>query len=71
VVPDAVLLADTYRAMVRGEQVRKVVERTIAEAAKVPVDIPDRLKDRVAEALRQHPALSWDQVLNGIARGAR
>jgi DNA topoisomerase VI subunit B len=69
VIPKAALLADTYRAMVRGHEVRKLVERTIAKAAKDPVDVPDRLDHRVAEALRLDPHLSWDEALDHIVRG--
>jgi hypothetical protein len=65
VIPDGGLLADTYRAFQRSQQLRKKfneMERQFDKEATV-ADIPKDLEQRVCAVLAEHPDLRWDAAV--------
>jgi hypothetical protein len=71
IIPDDDMLADAYRAFARGEGVQNIVDRVLAEAEEDDdLDIPDTLRDQVAELLRLNPTWRWDQAISEIVRVA-
>jgi hypothetical protein len=67
VVPDDAMLGDAYRAFIRGERARSIVEKALAEAASgAAIEMPTGLKDQVEEYLRTHPTARWDRAIAAI-----
>jgi DNA topoisomerase VI subunit B len=70
VVPNAALLGDAYRAFVRGERARPIVDKALAEASldAAPIKVPAKLKELVDAVLKENPAIRWDEAVAQIAR---
>jgi hypothetical protein len=68
VVPDEDLLAQTYRAFQRSEQLRERFEEMEAEFDKEadPIAIPKGLKKRVSAILGKHDDLRWDDAVRVV-----
>jgi len=49
------------------EQALAKISGEIAEQAK-KADLPENLRQRLKEAFREHPELSWDVVVSAIIR---
>lgn len=71
VIPSIAVLNETYAAVVRGERVRQVVEEALASTRSAVVPTPSHLETRVAEILRQHLFMRWDDAVALIAREAK
>jgi hypothetical protein len=68
IVPTKIVLAETYRTMVQGRDIEKMLKRELkklGDGAKVIV--PANLKARVESYLRDHPAERWDAGVAAIA----
>jgi hypothetical protein len=65
VVPDDDLLAKTYRAFHRSQQLRERFEEMEQQFDKeaVAADIPEDLEHRVREVLAEHADLRWDDAI--------
>jgi hypothetical protein len=71
VVPDDDMLAETYRAFKRGQRLREIFKREIANAAEGDLAVPTGLREEVAARLKKHPAWRWDDAVGKIARLTR
>ena len=73
IVPNVTLLKDTYKAIVRGDFVRKAFEDALEQAAEevAAVKTPADLADKVAAILKKEPTLRWDAAVAKIARKTR
>jgi DNA topoisomerase VI subunit B len=68
VMPGKATLQNTYRAFVRGEQAKTVLQMALAKAKKgSAISAPADLADQVARYLKKHPHLRWDEAVAEIA----
>lgn len=67
VVPDAEMLANAYRASIRGAKIKEIIGRELSKIDDGRVDIPDDLTAQVADLLRRHPSWRWDAAVAEIA----
>jgi hypothetical protein len=63
VIPDADMLAETYRALHRGRELRNAFEEMRGDSQEEEVAIPDDLRTRVEKILGEEPGLRWDEAL--------
>jgi hypothetical protein len=65
VIPDEDMLAETYRAFHRGQQLRKKFAELEEEfdAEESEIDVPANLKVQVDAILDKHPDLRWDDAI--------
>jgi hypothetical protein len=66
VIPDKATLGKSYRLFAQSKRVEEIIEDALAEEDDAEVDIPDDLKDRVAEYLKQNPEVRWDAAVAAI-----
>jgi hypothetical protein len=70
IVPTKAILTDTYRTMVRGRDVEKLLKRELKKLDAGPkVIVPPDLKERVEDYLLDHPAQRWDAAVAAIVKG--
>jgi hypothetical protein len=67
VVPDDDMLAAVYRSCVHGAEISEIVDLALADMVEDDLEIPNTLRDQVAERLRLNPTLRWDQAIASIA----
>ncbi len=63
VIPDDDLLAETYRALHRSQQLRERFEEMEEEFDEEAIEIPRGLKKRVRAILVKHDDLRWDDAI--------
>jgi hypothetical protein len=63
VVPDEELLAETYRAFHRSDELREEFEDLMATMEESTVKVPKNLKQKVRAILTKHPDLRWDEAI--------
>jgi hypothetical protein len=65
VIPDDDLLADTYRAFHRSQQLREKFEemKSKFEENATEIELPEDLKVRVGAILDKHEDLRWDDAI--------
>jgi hypothetical protein len=63
VIPDDDVLAETYRAFHRSNQLRAKFEEIEDEFEETEVAVPKALRRRIAKLLKEHPDLRWDDAL--------
>jgi hypothetical protein len=66
VIPDDETLADAYRRMHQQVVIQDKIEELVEELDEETGTIPDRLRQRVEEAIKLDPARSWDAVMREI-----
>jgi DNA topoisomerase VI subunit B len=72
IVPAKPRLAETYRVLIRGREVEKIVRRELRKLNGAgQVSVPRDLDVQVKRYLRKHPAARWDEAVAAIAKGAR
>ncbi len=70
-LPDDDTLINAYRRVVYVRRLNVEINRANAEAKKESesVEIPDELRQRVEQLIKEQPATSWDDALYQIADG--
>ena len=63
VIPDEELLAETYRAFHRSDELREEFEDLMATMEKSTIKAPKNLKQKVRAILTKHPDLRWDEAV--------
>jgi hypothetical protein len=63
VIPDEEVLAETYRAFHRSNELREEFEDLVATMEETPVKVPKDLKAKVRAILTKHPDLRWDEAV--------
>jgi len=63
VVPDEELLAETYRAFHRSDELREEFEDLMATMEEGTIKVPKNLKQKVCAILTKHPDLRWDDAI--------
>ena len=63
VVPDEELLAETYRAFHRSNELREEFEDLMATMEESTIKVPKSLKQKVRAILTKHPDLRWDDAI--------
>jgi hypothetical protein len=65
VIPDEALLAKSYRAFHRSQQLREKFEEVKGKFKKQAneIDVPQNLKERVSAVLAEHANLRWDNAI--------
>ena len=63
VVPEEELLAETYRAFHRSDELREEFEDLMATMEKSTIKAPKNLKQKVRAILTKHPDLRWDEAV--------
>ena len=74
VIPDDDLLAETYRAFQRSEQLREKFEEVEAEFDDEDSEdeaIPKKLADKVRAVLKKHADLRWDDAVRLVLDGTQ
>ena len=74
VIPDDDLLAETYRAFQRSEQLREKFEEVEAEFDDEDGEdeaIPKKLADKVRAVLKKHADLRWDDAVRLVLDGTQ
>jgi DNA topoisomerase VI subunit B len=72
IIPAKPHLVETYRALIRGREVEKIVRRELRKLnGAAQVSVPHDLDARVQKYLRKRPAARWDEAVAAIARGAK
>jgi DNA topoisomerase VI subunit B len=66
VIPADDVLAKTYESFVTSKKIKKTIDDVIAKRDAESVDIPDGLRDRIAEHLERNPEKRWDEALAEI-----
>jgi hypothetical protein len=70
IIPNKSLLGDTFRAVVRGERVRNLVEKALAEEKAKDVVIPADIAVQVRALLARDRKVRWDQAVAKIAKAS-
>jgi hypothetical protein len=63
IIPDDKLLAKTYRAFHRSNELREEFEELESDFEESKIKVPKNLKTRVQAMLKKHPDLRWDDAL--------
>jgi hypothetical protein len=63
VIPADDVLAETYRAFHRSNQLREKFEEIEDEFEETVIAAPKTLRKRIAKILKEHPELRWDEAL--------
>src|SRR5262249_53772142 len=69
VIPDEELLAETYRAFHRSDELREEFEDLRATMEESTIKVPKNLKQKVRVILTEHPDLRWDDAIRIILDG--
>jgi hypothetical protein len=67
-VPEDDLLAEAYRAFVRGQRAKEIFAHELAQADTADQTVPGDLRTRVEVYLKKHPAWRWDDAVRKVAR---
>ena len=69
IVPSKTVLAETYRTMVQGRDVEKILKRELRKLNAGPkVVVPDDLPQQVRDYLVEHPAERWDAAVAALVK---
>jgi hypothetical protein len=71
VVPDDALLAKTYRAFHRSQQLREEFEQMESEFQETKIRVPKGLRDRVCAILTKQTDLRWDDAIRIVLDAAQ
>src|SRR5262249_54987548 len=63
IIPAEEVLAETYRAFHRSNELREEFEDLMATMEETPVKVPKNLKVKVRAILNEHPDLRWDDAI--------
>jgi hypothetical protein len=63
VIPDDDLLAKTYQAFSRSQQLRKKFEEIEEEFEEIEIEVPKNLNEQVRAVLDKHEDLRWDDAI--------
>jgi elongation factor P--beta-lysine ligase len=63
VIPDDDLLAETYRAFYRSDELREEFEDLEATMEETRIKVPKNLRRQVSAVLNKHPDLRWDDAI--------
>jgi hypothetical protein len=63
IIPDDNLLAKTYRAFHRSNELREEFEELESEFQESEIKVPKNLRNRVCAILKKHPDLRWDDAI--------
>src|SRR5262249_43601933 len=63
VIPDNDLLAETYQAFHRSQQLREKFEEIKDEFEETEIDVPENLSEQVRAVLNEHNDLRWDDAV--------
>jgi len=66
VVPDEDLLAETYRAFHRSDELREEFEDLMATMEESTIKVPKNLEQKVRAILTKHPDLRWDDAIRTV-----
>jgi hypothetical protein len=60
------MLAKAYESFLTSKRIEKIVDDAIEEMEDEEVDIPEDLRDKLAEHLSKNPEMRWDAALADI-----
>src|SRR5262249_1510903 len=66
VIPDDDLLAETYQAFHRSQQLRQEFEKMKDEFKEPKIDVPEDLNEKVRTILDEHNDLRWDDAIQVV-----
>src|SRR5262249_53788623 len=66
VVPDEELVAETYRAFHRSDELREEFEDLMATMEESTIKVPKNLEQKVRAILTKHPDLRWDDAITTV-----
>jgi len=66
VIPDDDLLAETYQAFHRSQQLRQEFEKMKDEFKEPKIDVPEDLNEKVRAILDEHNDLRWDDAIQVV-----
>jgi len=68
IVPEKVLLSETYRMYTRGCEAERIIKPQLKKLESLAVPVPRDLEKRVRAYLKKHPAARWDAAVDAIVR---
>ncbi len=68
IVPSKPVLNETYRTMVRGRSVERIIKRELRKLEEVKVIVPGDLPEQVHRYLVEHPVQRWDAAVTAIVK---
>jgi hypothetical protein len=71
VIPDDGVLAETYRAFHRSDELREEFADLVATMEETPITVPKNLKAKVRAILTKHPDLRWDEAIRIVLDGSK
>jgi DNA topoisomerase VI subunit B len=72
IIPPKAVLAETYRTLVQGRDIEKVLKRELRKLQGGPkVSVPADLLEQVRRYLAEHPEQRWDAAVTAVAKKAQ